>query len=126
MPWDKAPDELAQRFAATLDRFPAAERRLMFGYPAAFVNGNMFTGLFASAWFVRLAPDELQSLHAEGGGDLEPMPGRPMKGYATLPGPILADDARLHDWVGRALAFTETVPPKVKKAARAPKAGNAR
>ena len=45
--FDKSPPELVERFAAVMDRYPDAERKKMFGYPAAFVGGNMATGLFA-------------------------------------------------------------------------------
>ena len=52
--FDKSPPELIDRFGAVMDRYPDAERRKMFGYPAAFVGGNMATGLFADKWVVRL------------------------------------------------------------------------
>ena len=42
----KSPPELVERFKATLARFPQAEVRPMFGQTSAFVNGQMFTGLF--------------------------------------------------------------------------------
>jgi hypothetical protein len=43
----KSPPELVARFGAVLDRLasPAVTRRPMFGYPCAWVNGNMATGL---------------------------------------------------------------------------------
>ena len=44
------------------------------------------------------------------------MPGREMKGYAVMPDDVVADDARVDDWVGRALAYTATMPPKEPKA----------
>lgn len=56
----------------------------MFGYPAAFVNGNMFTGVFADRVFVRLPADELAEAARLGGKLLEPMPGRPMKAYTEI------------------------------------------
>ena len=56
----KAPPELAVRFSATVSALPGAQVRQMFGYPAGFVNGNLFTGIYASSWFVRLPDDEHQ------------------------------------------------------------------
>jgi TfoX/Sxy family transcriptional regulator of competence genes len=35
-----------------------------------------------------------------------------MKGYATLPDDVVADDASLEEWVRRAIAFGETLPAK--------------
>jgi hypothetical protein len=52
------------------------------------------------------------SLKRSGAGPFEPMPGKPMKGYATLPVDVVADDAALGDWVGRAIAFGRTLQAK--------------
>jgi hypothetical protein len=35
-----------------------------------------------------------------------------MRGYAVLPDAVMADDSELDAWVGRALAYTATLPPK--------------
>jgi hypothetical protein len=113
--FDKSPAELLERFGAVLDRVatPSTTRRKMFGYPAAFVGGNLATGLFRDGWFVRLPPDRLSAVLASGeASPFEPMAGRPMKGYAMLPPEIVADDSAIDAWVGRALAFTATLPPK--------------
>ncbi|NJD27890.1 MAG: TfoX/Sxy family protein [Chloroflexi bacterium] len=111
----KAPPELVERFGAVLDRVatPDTQRRQMFGYPCAFVGGNMATGLFQDAWWVRLPEDRLSAVLASGEGrPFEPMPGRPMKGYAVLPDEIVGDDGDIEAWVGRALAYTATLPAK--------------
>ena len=88
-------------------------RKKMFGYPCAWVGGNMATGLFSTSWWVRLAPDRLAAVLASGEGrGFEVMPGRPMKGYAALSDADVADDARIEAWVAEALAYTATLPPK--------------
>jgi hypothetical protein len=108
-----APPELIARFARILDRFPQAERRKMFGFPAAFVGGNLATGLYGDGWMVRLGPDESAAVVARGeGSPFEPMPGRPMTGYVLLPPGIVADDEAVTDWVGRSLAYAGTLPAK--------------
>ena len=112
-PFVKSPPDLIARFDAVAERFPAAERRKMFGYPALFVGGNLVTGLFADRWMIRLGPEDLAvMLEQPGGGPFEPMPGRPMKGYATVPKDVVADDAAIDDWVGRAIALGQTLPAK--------------
>jgi hypothetical protein len=112
-PFEKSPPELIARFDSIAGRFPNAERRKMFGYPALFVGGNLVTGLFADRWMIRLAPDDLAAMFAlPGGGPFEPMGGKPMKGYATVPKDVVADDAAIDDWVGRAIAFGLTLPAK--------------
>jgi hypothetical protein len=110
---DPSPPELIARFAAILDRFPQAQRRKMFGYPAAFVGGNLATGLFGDGWMVRLGPDEADRVVSEGGGlPFEPMPGRRMSGYVLLAREVIADDAAMDAWVDRALAFARSLPAK--------------
>jgi TfoX/Sxy family transcriptional regulator of competence genes len=109
----KSPAELVERFDAAAARHPDGERRKMFGYPALFVGGNLATGLFADSWMVRLGPADLEALVAlPGAGPFQPMPGRTMTGYATLPPDVVADDAALDGWLERALAFAGSLPPK--------------
>jgi hypothetical protein len=85
----------------------------MFGYPAAFVGGNLATGLYANGWMVRLGAEEAARVVAAGGGQsFEPMPGRPMTGYVLLTPSEIADDQAIEGWVERALAYAATLPPK--------------
>jgi hypothetical protein len=113
MAWQKSPPELVAAFASLLARFPAATQRKMFGYPAAFVGGNLVTSLHVDRWVVRLPDDDRgRLLELEGAGDFEPMPGRAMKGFATLPPTMLADPEAVAGWVARAVAFGQTLPPK--------------
>jgi hypothetical protein len=108
MKMEKAPPELVERFGAFMaERFPDVERRKMFGFPAAFVNGNLATGLFASSWFVRLPEPDAAGLET-----LTPMADRPMRGYYLLPSETVADDRALTPMVRAAIGFTRTLPPK--------------
>jgi len=111
----KSSPELVARFEAVLGRVgsPAVTRRQMFGYPCAWVGGNMATGLFAEHWWVRLAPERLAAVIERGeASTFEVMPGRQMKGYVVLPDVDVADDARIDAWVTEALDFTGTLPAK--------------
>ena len=109
----KSPPELVARFDAAAERHPEAQRKKMFGYPALFAGGNLATGLFADSWMVRLGPADLEALVAlPGAGPFSPMPGRTMKGYATLPPDVIDDDAALDVWITRALAFAGSLPAK--------------
>jgi hypothetical protein len=108
----KSPPELIERFRAVLDTFPDAERKKMFGYPAAFVGGNMATGLFADAWFVRLPEDEIEPAIAAGASRAEVMPGKSMKAFVAIPPEDVGDDARARAWVERGLAAAEALPAK--------------
>ena len=83
----------------------------MFGNVAAFVDGQMFMGLFGDELFVRLTEDERATVMNAGGVRLEPMPGRPMREYVTLPG--WQDDRGLVErWASRALDYASSLPAK--------------
>ena len=60
--FEKSSPELVARFDAAAARFPEAERRKMFGYPALFVGGNLVTGLFAQSWMIRLGDEDRAEL----------------------------------------------------------------
>jgi TfoX/Sxy family transcriptional regulator of competence genes len=111
--FEKSPPELIARFEVVAARFPEAERRKMFGYPALFVGGNLATGLFADSWMIRL-PDDARGelLKLPGARDFEVMPGRVMGGYAVLPPDVVGDDARIDAWVRRAVEHAASLPPK--------------
>jgi TfoX/Sxy family transcriptional regulator of competence genes len=116
--FDKSPAELVDRFHAFVATRDDLEPRQMFGYPSAFVGGNLATGLHKATWFVRLPADDEGTLRDLGGGSFEPMPGRPMRGYVTMPDAVLDDPTQLSAWVDRAVAFVRTLPVKGAKAAK--------
>jgi TfoX/Sxy family transcriptional regulator of competence genes len=52
----------------------------MFGYPAVFVNGNLFAGLHQENFILRLSEAHRTALCSQHGAQLfEPMPGRRMR-----------------------------------------------
>jgi TfoX/Sxy family transcriptional regulator of competence genes len=110
--FDKSPADLVERFGAVVEARPALSVRKMFGYPAAFVNGNLTTSLHQATWLVRLSEASTAELTALGGGPFEPMPGRPMRGYTTLPAEIASDPEAAGVWVDRAIDYVATLPPK--------------
>jgi TfoX/Sxy family transcriptional regulator of competence genes len=109
-------DEAREAFRALVPADPSVTLRPMFGNLAAFVNGNMFAGLFGDDLFVRVREADHAALLAKGGKDFEPMPGRAMTGYAVLPAGWRKPSSDAARWVGLALAGTSTMPAKVAKA----------
>jgi TfoX/Sxy family transcriptional regulator of competence genes len=94
---------------------PADERvqvKPMFGNLGAFVNGNMFMGLFGSDVGVKLPEADREALLAAGGGPFGPEE-RPMGGYVTLPATLT--DEELAGWVAASLEFVAALPPKRPK-----------
>jgi len=115
----KAPEEMTQRFEHALKDFPMATQRKMFGYPAAFVNGNMFTGLFQEEMFLRLSDEDRAAIRKEYGTPLfEPMPGRPMRGYVVVPRYVLNSPRLLRTWLTKGMEYCKSLPPKVKREAK--------
>lgn len=107
-------DPATKRFYESV--LPADKRivtRSMFGGLGSFVNGNMFAGALGNRMFLRLPDADREVLLKEpGGGPFEPVKGRPMAGYATVPGPWMRDADRVRPWVTRALAWGAAMPPK--------------
>lgn len=114
--WKKSPAELVERFAAALPDHPDIVRKPMFGYPAAFANGNMVCGLFQDSVVVRLGKEGAALAVADGKAQpFAPMPGRTMTGYVLVPTAEAHDTKALAAWLQRALDFTLTLPKKAAK-----------
>jgi TfoX/Sxy family transcriptional regulator of competence genes len=116
--WRKAPAELVDRFLAAVAGIEGLEQRQMFGYPAAFMGGNMVTGLHQESWIVRLGEEDRSSLADQGWETFAPMPGRPMREYLMLPPAAAADPETARSWVERAAAYGRTLPSKPTRKSR--------
>ena len=112
--WKKASAETADRFHEAVAGIEGVDVRKMFGYPAGFVGGNMVTSLYEESCVVRLDPTGLEEARAAGATPFDPMGGRPMKGYATLPASVMEDDDAIAGWVARAVEHGRSLPPKAK------------
>jgi TfoX/Sxy family transcriptional regulator of competence genes len=100
-------------FLSVLPKDPLVHVRPMFGNDAAFVNGNLFTGLFGKDLFVRLSEeDQAELLRERGASRFSPMEGRPMRGYIVVPRAWRADQAKASAWVARSLAWSSGLPAK--------------
>src|SRR5262245_52412693 len=116
--WKKSPPELVERFRHALPADPVLVRRPMFGYPAAFANGNMVCGLFQDSVVVRLGKEgAAQAIAKDHGQQFSPMPGRTMTGYVLVPAADARNPSSLAAWLQRALEYTLTLPPKPAKRA---------
>lgn len=109
----KSPPSLIAAFDAALPDDALVERRKMFGFPAAFVNGNLFCGLHQEDVIVRLPPEQRRVLERRGGRRWEPMPGRVMREYMTLP--LGVDRPAMKRWLARSFGFAQSLPPKIKR-----------
>ena len=122
MAWTKSPQSLIDLFDNSVPPSPSVSRRKMFGYPAAFANGNLFIGLHQDDFIMRLSEADRARFSAQYGERIfEPMMGRPMREYVRLPEELLADAHKRATWVKRSLQYAEEIQPKAKPATK-PKA----
>ena len=101
------------RFRSLVPDDPRVEVKPMFGNLGAFVNGNMFMGLFGADVGVKLGEDDRKRLLGSGGGPFGPEE-RPMSGYVTLPPGMVGTDEDAA-WAAKALEFVAAMPPKRRK-----------
>ncbi|MGO4122652.1 TfoX/Sxy family protein [Arthrobacter sp. YAF16] len=130
MEMPKASDADKEHFRSLIPDHPGVVIKPMFGNLGAFVNGNMFAGLFGSTIGVKLSTADQAALESSERtvpfGPAE----RPMGGYTGLPEVWNGDgggtgEERARAWVERAFEYVAGLPPKAPKAAKASKAPKA-
>lgn len=126
MQWKKTPPELAATFEVAAPKDPKVVRKPMFGYPALFLNGNMFAGTFQDKVVTRLSEAERAKKLEAGAKQFEPMPGRPMKEYVVVPATDVARPAALAKWIEQAHAYAMTLPEKTKPVKKTTKKATAK
>jgi TfoX/Sxy family transcriptional regulator of competence genes len=120
MEWRKSPQHLIETFNSVVPGPPVVPRK-MFGYPAAFVNGNLFMSLFQDRMVLRLSElDRTELLKHQDARVLEVMPGRSMREYIMLPAELVRDQERLRRWIAKALAYGSSLKVKTTR----PKSGS--
>ena len=88
----------------------------MFGGTCFMINGNMLIGTSKRGLLVRVGKDAHAAAAARPHASTMEMGGRSMEGYVHVAPEGTASEAELGDWLDLALAFVETLPPKVKPA----------
>ncbi len=105
-------EDLGDRIRAVLADRDAVREQRMFGGLAFMVRGHMTCGIIRSDLMLRLGEEGADA--ALDGPHVRPMDftGRPMKSMVLVAPPGIETDAALRGWIERALAHTETLPPK--------------
>jgi TfoX/Sxy family transcriptional regulator of competence genes len=105
-----------EAFRALMPEDDAVVVKPMFGNLGAFVNGNMFAGLFGDDLGVKLVDEASRNELAavEGTGPFGPQE-RPMGGYVALPATWQETPELTSAWLGRALAEVGRLPAKAPK-----------
>lgn len=117
----KPSDQAKAAFQKLLPPDPAVSTRPMFGNLSAFVNGNMFCGLFGEELFVRVSEADQAKIHKQGGKAFEPMAGHAMTGYAVVPSGWQKKSDATRAWIVTALSWSKALPPKGAKGAKGTK-----
>ena len=111
----KPSEELVTFFTQATAPMPGVEPRKMFSCPCAFINGNMFAGVFHKSVFLRLSPEDLAKFAKLGAVHFEPILGRPMREYMVVPPALMKSTTRFNAWLEKSFAYAASLPPKVPK-----------
>jgi TfoX/Sxy family transcriptional regulator of competence genes len=107
--------DFVEFFKSVLPDDSRVKLRPMFGNISAFVNGNMFAGLYWADFFVRLSDDARKELLGNKGASVfEPMKGRPMKDYALIPRSRRHQPDTVRTWISKSLDWASRLPGKKK------------
>jgi TfoX/Sxy family transcriptional regulator of competence genes len=116
MKMPKPSEDAKAAFAKVVPDDPAVILKPMFGQLSAFVNGNMFCGIFGEELMLRLPADEIENIKKQGGRDFEPVAGHKMGGYVVVPGNWRAKPPTA--LIKRALEETRKMPAKTRQRRR--------
>jgi TfoX/Sxy family transcriptional regulator of competence genes len=107
------PSESARSaFLALVPPDPDVTTRPMFGQLVAFLNGNMFMGLFGDRLFFRLSEADRARVLEQGGADFT------TKGYVMIPDGWIEQPEHARGWAASALEVARALPPRPRSATR--------
>jgi hypothetical protein len=106
-------EELADRVRGVLasaGQRPAEKK--MFGGLSFLIGGNLCCGVMGADLLARVGPDAAAGALAEPATRPFDMGRGPSKGWVVVAPDGIATDEDLSGWVGRALAYATSLPPK--------------
>jgi len=106
-----ADTDLALRVRAALHGVERVCEVKMFGGVGFMVNGNLLAGASKRGLLLRIGRERQDEALAQPGMRPMEMRGRRMEGYVYADPPPRSEDA-LKAWLGKALDFVQTLPPK--------------
>jgi TfoX/Sxy family transcriptional regulator of competence genes len=105
--------ELADRIRFLIGTGPGITEKRMFGGLAFLAGGNMAISASGQGGaLVRVDPADADALVATSSATLAVMGGRTMRGWLRVSAADLDTDEQLTAWVGRALGYARSLPPK--------------
>lgn len=109
MAYDQA---LAARINSVLSGQRGIEEKKMFGGVGFLLHGNMCCGVHKDSLMVRVDPRHSEAALSDTHVEPFDITGRPMKGWLLIEAAGVDDDRSLRKWIGYALEFVATLPPK--------------
>jgi TfoX/Sxy family transcriptional regulator of competence genes len=115
MKWSKAPNELIS-FLAEITKDINCQPKKMFGYPAYFINNNMFICAFQDSLIIRLSEKDKAKVlkQYKNVTEFEPISGRVMKEYVALPESLYRDKTAFPKILNMSVKYVSSLPPKLK------------
>ena len=115
MKWRKAPNELIS-FLAEITKDIDCQPRKMFGYPAYFINNNMFICAFQDSLVIRLSEKDKAKVlkQYKNVTKFEPISGRVMREYVEIPESLYRDKAAFPEILNMSVKYVSSLPLKVK------------
>jgi TfoX/Sxy family transcriptional regulator of competence genes len=114
--WKKSSPELGKLLEASMLGI-TSDRKMMFGSPVYMINRNMFAGVHEDSIFIRLSAadrEEISGTFPEAKA-FEPLKGRIMKEYITVPKALYGNKAAFRQWLNRAQAYAIELPTRAGK-----------
>lgn len=103
---------LAQRVREALSERADLTEKKMFGGLCFLLGGNMCCGITTEDLMLRVGPDAYDSTLARPHAREMDFTGRAMKGMVYVGADGLSDDEALNEWLGIAVGFAGSLPPK--------------
>ena len=119
MKWNKAPEELVTFLEEASLSVEGSQKRMMFGFPCYFINGNMYMAAHEERLILRVGAAEREALVTAGSAfsSFEPIAGRVMKEYVVVPQHVYADLAQFNPLLEKCLQYVRELPTKKARSA---------
>jgi hypothetical protein len=108
-------ETVANRLRQALSKQGDFDERRMFGGLAFMVGGHMCCGIVGGDIMVRVGPEAHAKALSLPHARVMDFTGRPSTGMVYVAPPGFKTEKALDAWVGRALAFTRTLPPRTSR-----------
>ena len=103
---------LALRIRHFFSDFDHIEEKKMFGGIGFMLGGHLCVGVWKTSLIVRLGPERAEVAIEERFVVEFDITGRPMRGWALVEAEGVETDELLAKWIGQAVDFVQTLPPK--------------